>query len=168
MDNLNVSNDFSSDFDDFKSILKLKSNELYNICSKKIKSSDEKSKIYNTIQELRTLKSNFFSKYILQIYLIATKNLSKHLRIEELILEVETLLPFLLPEKRLIKLDSLKVQKEKDGFEFDYGIFFNYILSNKICGNHLIHSMLLPKKESNKFLKEFETKGELNLGTAII
>ena len=168
MDNLNVSNDFSSDFDVFKSILKLKSNELYDICSKKIKSSDEKSKIYDTIQELRTLKSNFFSKNILQIYLIATKNLSKHLRIEELILEVETLFPFLLPEKRLIKLDSLKVQKEKDGFEFDYGIFFNYILSNKTCGNHLIHSMLLPKKESNKFLKEFETKGELNLGTAII
>ena len=45
LDNLNVSNDFSSDFDDFQSILKLKSNELYNICSKKIKSSDEKSKI---------------------------------------------------------------------------------------------------------------------------
>ena len=51
MENLNVSNDFSSDFDVFKSILKLKSNELYNICSKKIKSSDEKSKIYDTIQE---------------------------------------------------------------------------------------------------------------------
>ena len=129
---------------------------------------NKKEEITKEIQEIRNLKSNFLSKYIYNIYQKVTENFSKYLRVEELILQVELQFPYLLPEKELIEFDKSKIQKDKIGFEFDYGIFFNSILSNEKCGNHLIHSMLLPKKQSIELLKKFRNEDKIDLGTALI
>ena len=168
MNNSNVENIFLSDLKLTQNVLKTKSSKLLNEYLLKKNSINEKEKITNEIQEIRNLKSNFLSQYIYNIYQKVTENFSKYLRVEELILQVELQFPYLLPEKELIEFDKSKIQKDKIGFEFDYGIFFNSILSNEKCGNHLIHSMLLPKKQSIEILKKFRNEDKIDLGTALI
>ena len=168
MNNSNVENIFLSDLKQTQNVLKTKSSKLLNEYLLKKNSINEKEKITNEIQEIRNLKSNFLSQYIYNIYQKVTEDFSKYLRVEELILQVELQFPYLLPEKELIEFDKSKIQKDKIGFEFDYGIFFNSILSNEKCGNHLIHSMLLPKKQSIELLKKFRNEDKIDLGTALI
>ena len=125
MNNSNVENIFLSDLKQTQNVLKTKSSKLLNEYLLKKNSINEKEKITNEIQEIRNLKSNFLSQYIYNIYQKVTENFSKYLRVEELILQVELQFPYLLPEKELIEFDKSKIQKDKIGFEFDYGIFFN-------------------------------------------
>ena len=134
MNNSNVENIFLSDLKLTQNVLKTKSSKLLNEYLLKKNSINEKEKITNEIQEIRNLKSNFLSQYIYNIYQKVTEDFSKYLRVEELILQVELQFPYLLPEKELIEFDKSKIQKDKIGFEFDYGIFFNSILSNEKCG----------------------------------
>ena len=124
MNNSNVENIFLSDLKLTQNVLKTKSSKLLNEYLLKKNSINEKEKITNEIQEIRNLKSNFLSQYIYNIYQKVTENFSKYLRVEELILQVELQFPYLLPEKKLIEFDKSKIQKDKIGFEFDYGIFF--------------------------------------------
>ena len=128
MNNSNVENIFLSDLKQTQNVLKTKSSKLLNEYLLKKNSINEKEKITNEIQEIRNLKSNFLSQYIYNIYQKVTEDFSKYLRVEELILQVELQFPYLLPEKELIEFDKSKIQKDKIGFEFDYGIFFNSIL----------------------------------------
>ena len=131
MNNSDVENIFLSDLKLTQNVLKTKSSKLLNEYLLKKNSINEKEKITNEIQEIRKLKSNFLSQYIYNIYQKVTEDFSKYLRVEELILQVELQFPYLLPEKELIEFDKSKIQKDKIGFEFDYGIFFNSILSNE-------------------------------------
>ena len=123
MNNSNVENIFLSDLKLTQNVLKTKSSKLLNEYLLKKNSINEKEKITNEIQEIRKLKSNFLSQYIYNIYQKVTEDFSKYLRVEELILQVELQFPYLLPEKELIEFDKSKIQKDKIGFEFDYGIF---------------------------------------------
>ena len=123
MNNSDVENIFLSDLKLTQNVLKTKSSKLLNEYLLKKNSINEKEKITNEIQEIRNLKSNFLSQYIYNIYQKVTEDFSKYLRVEELILQVELQFPYLLPEKELIEFDKSKIQKDKIGFEFDYGIF---------------------------------------------
>ena len=68
MNNSDVENNFLSDLKLTQNVLKTKSSKLLNEYLLKQNSINEKEKIANEIRVIRNLKSNFFSKYIYNIY----------------------------------------------------------------------------------------------------
>jgi (3,5-dihydroxyphenyl)acetyl-CoA 1,2-dioxygenase len=56
--------------------------------------------------------------------------------------------------------------REKQGLERQQGAFLAGILADPVAGAHLCHAMLLPHPQSKEKLKEYDAKGEIDLGGA--
>ena len=71
-----------------------------------------------------------------------------------------------LPPLAAMEEEARRPLKEKQGLERKQGEFLADILADPLCGTHLCHAMLLPHPDSQSKLKEFQAKGEIDLGGA--
>tara|TARA_Y100001934_G_C12343643_1_gene771579 strand:- start:781 stop:1683 length:903 start_codon:yes stop_codon:yes gene_type:complete len=115
---------------------------------------NENKKDIRSIVELT--KKIFLDKYSSNIYNIITNNRNKFIKIDELVTSANNVIPHLTPTKEEIEIENKKFLKDKDGLETDQGLFLSAILSNKIEGNHLCHSMLMPTDLALEKKEEFE------------
>ena len=73
-----------------------------------------------------------------------------------------------MPYARRCGTGVVHVQAEKDGHEIDQGLFFNQVLSNRECGFHLCHAMLLPRAEALENLDRLSREGRVDLDHASV
>jgi len=71
-----------------------------------------------------------------------------------------------LPPLSAMEEEAGRPLKEKQGLERRQGEFLAEVLADPVCGTHLCHAMLLPHPDSQSRLKEFQAKGEIDLGGA--
>src|SRR5258708_16253294 len=73
--------------------------------------------------------------------------------------------PELLPGEKELKAEAGLAQRDKRGLEKKQGAFLARVLADRRAGTHLCHAMLLPREDSRGRLTEYESKGEIDLGT---
>src|ERR687889_712833 len=73
-----------------------------------------------------------------------------------------------LPSASDLAAEARQALKDKKGLEKAQGQFLAEILSNPVAGTHLCHAMLLPREDARLRLKEYQDKGELDLGAVHI
>ncbi len=133
------------------------------------RNSDARKQVAAILREAQSARELFFARHATEMYATLTAQLSKPLRVAELVYGAAEKFPGLLPSRRQIEQErALKRQFAKEGREIDQGLFVAYILADEKCGNHLIHAMLRPKREAEEKLEEFRRTGFVDLGTATV
>jgi thioesterase DpgC len=98
------------------------------------------------------------------VYEELTARRTRFLRVEELCrLAAEK---GALPPLSAMEAEAKRPLKDKQGLERQQGEFLAGILADPVCGTHLCHAMLLPHPDSRGKLKEYQSKGEIDLGGA--
>jgi thioesterase DpgC len=113
----------------------------------------------------RDLRERFLALHVEELYGKLTRSGSKFLRVEELMPEAATLVPGLTPGTEAMAAERALPLKDKDGIEIDHGILLSHVLAHQVCGRHLCHAMLLPRREALELLPRLDREGSIDLGT---
>src|SRR5258706_10304472 len=116
----------------------------------------------------REARTRFLSAHAGAVYDRLTRSRTRFVRVEQLIYDAAVLVPGLTPTQAQVDAESALMQRDKEGYEVDQGIFVSRVLADARSGTHLCHAMLLPRTEAVERLSEFQKKGRLDLGAAEI
>jgi (3,5-dihydroxyphenyl)acetyl-CoA 1,2-dioxygenase len=117
---------------------------------------------------LREARTRFMRTYAPLLYEQLTSDLSTFVRVEELVYLAAERVPGLVPTREQVQADRAHLQKDKEGFEVDQGIFLSHVLSHPASGAHLVHAMLRPRADSLERLAEFRANQRLDLGSTTV
>jgi thioesterase DpgC len=112
----------------------------------------------------RASRERFLAKHTDALYDELTHWRSQFVRLEDLVYAAADAVPGLTPTRAEVAAEAELLQRDKDGVEIDQGIFLAHVLASETAGRHLCHAMLLPRPEAAERLKEFDTKGSIDLG----
>jgi thioesterase DpgC len=98
------------------------------------------------------------------IYREVTDDLTRQLRVAEVVYEVAERYPSLLPSRDDIDEERSHLQKDKRGLEIEQGIFLAHLLADPIAGAHLVHAMSQPRRDAVERLPELQRAGCVDLG----
>ncbi|TMH70875.1 MAG: enoyl-CoA hydratase/isomerase family protein [Betaproteobacteria bacterium] len=101
-----------------------------------------------------------------QIYEQLTAGCSVFLRADELCRRAAAAFPDLLPGEAALAAEAARLQRDKQGLEIAQGVFLSGVLADPVAGSHLCHAMLLPLPAAGERLREYQSRGELDLGGA--
>jgi len=116
----------------------------------------------------REQREHFLAAHCETLYDDLTKQRSRFVRLEDLVLAAAVALPGLVPSAAQIAAQADQLQGEKDGIEIDQGIFLAHILACEDAGRHLCHAMLLPRPETAEYLKKLEAADAVDLGKVTV
>jgi len=116
----------------------------------------------------RAARSRFLARHCDKVYDALTRDRSRFVRVEHLVVEAAQVIPGLVPEAREIAAEDGLLQKDKDGLEIDQGLFVAAVLRGERSGRHLCQAMLLPRPEAEALLPRFERDGAIELAGASV
>jgi (3,5-dihydroxyphenyl)acetyl-CoA 1,2-dioxygenase len=114
----------------------------------------------------RGTRETFLAAHVDEVYGLLTEGVSIFRRLDDLVYAASELVPGLVPTREEVDVEAQCLQKDKDGVEIDQGLFLAHVLSRPRIGEHLCHSMLLPRPEAADLVAEFAARGFLDLGAA--
>jgi len=117
-------------------------------------------------QQAREARERFLRQHADAIYAELTRDLTRFLRVEELVFAAAAAVPGLTPTRQQLAAEAGLLQRDKDGLEIDQGIFVSHVLGHEKTGRHLCHAMLLPRSEADALLVQLGASGRLDLGGA--
>jgi len=132
------------------------------------RSASEQARAEAILAEARASRGDFMRRHARAVYDALTKKRTEYVRVDELCARAAKAFPGLVPDAKALARDTGLLQKNKDGAEIDQGIFLSHVLTDRDCGLHLCHAMLLPHPKTRSFLSEFSSKGNLTLPGATV
>jgi thioesterase DpgC len=98
------------------------------------------------------------------IYREVTDDLTRSLRVAEVVYAAAERYPSLLPSRADIDEERSHLQKDKRGREIEQGIFLAHLLADPVAGAHLVHAMSQPRPDAVELLPELQRTGWVDLG----
>ncbi|HEX8969825.1 MAG TPA: enoyl-CoA hydratase/isomerase family protein [Chloroflexota bacterium] len=129
-----------------------------------VRSDSEQAAAEAINQRLREARIAFLRRHAGRLYADLTQDLRSYVRVEHLVYRAAEVVPGLTPSRARVLADRARLQKDKEGYEVDQGLFLSYVLSDPAAGTHLVHAMLRPRQESLDALDEFKARGRLDIG----
>src|SRR2546423_6047685 len=83
---------------------------------------------------LRATRVAFLRRHASRLYSNLTDDLTQFVRIEDLVYRAASAVPGLVPTRERVLTDRQHMQKDKEGYEVDQGLFLSQVLSNPTCG----------------------------------
>ena len=120
------------------------------------------------LAEGKALRERFLADHAAHLYRLLTADLTRFVRIEQLVADAAMLVPGLVPTAAAVAAEGGRRQADKDGVEIDQGLLLSYILADPVCGRHLCHAMRLPRPESEALLAQLQRDGAVDLPTASV
>jgi thioesterase DpgC len=112
----------------------------------------------------REQRERFLRAHVDMLYNELTRNLSRFIRLEDLVFAAADIVSGLTPTPAQVAAEAQLLQSEKDGVEIDQGIFLAHVLASETAGRHLCHAMLLPRPETADYLKKLDAEGGVDFG----
>jgi (3,5-dihydroxyphenyl)acetyl-CoA 1,2-dioxygenase len=116
----------------------------------------------------RAAREAFLGAHVEAVYRRLTADFTRFKRVEELVDDVMAAVPGLVPDRAQLARDNALLQKDKDGFEIDQGLFVSRLLGDQQCGMHLCHAMLLPRAEAAEHSRRFRQSGKIEFAGATL
>jgi enoyl-CoA hydratase/carnithine racemase len=120
------------------------------------------------VAALREERERFLRAHAERLYAKLTDDLSRPLRLEELLEAAAERFPGLTPSRAVLAAEAGRLQGEKDGAEIAQGQLLAHVLSSRRAGAHLVWAMLRPTSAALERLEEFRATGEVDLGTVLV
>lgn len=111
----------------------------------------------------RKARARFLAAHVGQVYALLTHNLSRFVRVQQLVYDAAELCPGLTPSRDQVAAEDMLLQRDKEGHEIDQGGFLSHVLGHESSGRHLCHAMLLPRVDVSEQLARFATDGRLEI-----
>src|SRR5437868_5346215 len=111
----------------------------------------------------RAARVRFLRRHLDAMYDTLIARRSRFLRVEELVLRAADLVPGLVPSAVQLATENACLQRDKQGYEIDQGLFLAAVLENPPAGRHLCQAMLLARPEAQELLPRFERDGVIEL-----
>jgi (3,5-dihydroxyphenyl)acetyl-CoA 1,2-dioxygenase len=116
----------------------------------------------------RVLRRRFMSMHRGWLYRVLTKDFTVRKGLRELVFDAAECCPGLVPTPEQMARERARLQRDKEGYEIDQGIFFHALFRSPEIGRHLVESMLRPTPRSLELLEPFRSDGRLDLGSVLI
>ena len=110
----------------------------------------------------------FMARHARGVYEALTEGFEREIRVEDLVFAAAERFPGLVPTAAAIRGERELPQSRKEGAELDQGIFLAHVLADRVCGSHLVHAMLRPRREAMERLPELRRSGRVDLGLAFL
>jgi thioesterase DpgC len=136
--------------------------------AKPARTAAEQATATRTLAEGRALRRAFLDTHAATLYRALTDDLTRFLRLGELVTAAAAAVPGLVPEAADLARENAHRQADKDGLEIDHGLLLAHVLADPVCGRHLCHAMLLPRPESHALLGQLQRDGHVELPTASV
>jgi (3,5-dihydroxyphenyl)acetyl-CoA 1,2-dioxygenase len=112
----------------------------------------------------RSARDRFLHDHVEAVYDRLTDELTRFVRVEELVQRAAEAYPGLVPTRAELAAEAGLRLKDKQGLEIDQSLLLAHILANPECGTHLCHAMLLPRPETAAALAVLDAQGFVDLG----
>src|SRR6516162_4467531 len=116
----------------------------------------------------RAARAKFLDVHVETLYRRLTADFAKFKRIDDLVSDTAGAVPGLVPDDKQLSRDNALLQKDKDGFEIDQGVFLSRVLGHQRCGMHLCHAMLLPRAETAELSRRFRLSEKIEFPGATL
>ena len=116
----------------------------------------------------RAIRGLFMDTHAEGVYHEITDNVTRYLRLPELVEAAADAFPGLVPTADQMAAERARPQARKEGREIDQGIFLRGVLRSPLAGPHLLNAMLRPTPRALRLLPEFSRAGVADLGSVRI
>ncbi|MFC4496465.1 enoyl-CoA hydratase/isomerase family protein [Streptomyces ovatisporus] len=116
----------------------------------------------------RTAREEFLAQHVSEVYADLTDGLRRPLRVAELLTSAAVRYPGLVPGDAELAMDRGLVQRDKEGWELDQGIFVARVLDDPVSGRHLVHAMTRPREKALDLLDQFRQQDTVDLGPVAV
>ncbi|HXW46802.1 MAG TPA: enoyl-CoA hydratase/isomerase family protein, partial [Streptosporangiaceae bacterium] len=113
---------------------------------------------------LDAARESFLREHAAALYRALTGNLSRSLRLEEILVEAAAHVPGLVPTASEMAAERARKLPDKEGIEFAHGLLFGHLLAAPEAGRHLLQAMLRPTAEAQERLGELAASDCVDLG----
>jgi len=150
-------NNFETDTKIFSEFWKSCNEYISNFPLKSKRNEKEKYATSTTKSFCDITRKIFLRKYSSYIYNKLTNNMSKFIDLDDLVYNINALVPHITPTQKEINIENTKVLKEKEGIEINQALVVSAVLQLETEGTHLCQSLMLPsqlaKDAENEFIK---------------
>jgi (3,5-dihydroxyphenyl)acetyl-CoA 1,2-dioxygenase len=120
------------------------------------------------VETARRARTSFLRAHVEAVYDRLTDGLSRHVRVEHLVLAAAEVVPGLVPTASELAAEDGRLQRDRSGVEIDQGLFLSAVLGDQRTGTHLCHAMLLARAESPDLAERFQRTGVVELAGASV
>jgi len=159
-----IATDFATDRRLFGEFWRLSAEIIARLPPKPQRSADQAKAAAFVHERARNARRRFLDAHVREVYAGLTHNLSRFVRVEELVYAAAELCPGLTPTRDEVANEETLLQRDKDGHEIDQGLFLSHALGHEEAGRHLCHAMLLPRAYVSEQLAKLAADGKLDLG----
>ena len=163
-----LSGDFRADAEKFSQRWKQGDELLARLPGKSKRSQAQAAAAAAIMERDRAARAAFLDAHVEAIYRRLTADFTKFKRVEALVGDAAALVPGLVPDQNQLSRDNGLLQKDKDGFEIDQGLFLSRVLADPQCGMHLCHAMLLPRPEAGEYSRRFQESAKIEFAGATL
>jgi len=117
---------------------------------------------------LNAARASFLRGHAEEVYSALTGNLTRAVRVEELLYDAAERFPGLVPTRATVDAELQRKLADKEGVEIAQGLLVSHVLASRRCGLHLVHAMLRPTPEALERLEDFRSSGVADLGPAMV
>ncbi len=167
-DDATLSGDFAADAEKFSQRWNKGAELLAGLPAKPKRSPAQGAAAAAIMERDRAARTTFLDAHVAAIYRRLTADFTKFKRVESLVSDAAALVPGLVPDRHNLSRDDGLLQKDKDGFEIDQGLFLSRVLADQQCGMHLCHAMLLPRPEALEYSHRFQQSGRIEFAGATL
>ena len=141
-----MTGDFDADARDSSAFWRRSTALLRRLPLKPRRSGAEQAAADALLSDARASRESFLAAHVEQAYDLLTERGSIFRRLDDLVYAASKLVPGLVPTREEVAAEAAHPQRDKDGVEIDQGLFLAHVLSRPRIGEHLCHSMLLPRR----------------------
>ncbi|MGX1914097.1 (3,5-dihydroxyphenyl)acetyl-CoA 1,2-dioxygenase DpgC [Streptomyces phaeochromogenes] len=116
----------------------------------------------------RRTRRAFLARHAETVYGLLTEELTRPVRLPELVYEAAERFPGLVPTREQMDAERVLVQARREGREIDQGLFCGAVLRSPVAGRHLVETMLRPTPRALVLLDAFRTGGRAELETVLV
>lgn len=116
----------------------------------------------------RALRRRFLACHAEGLYRRLTDDFTIRIGLRDLVFAAAELCPGLVPTREQIARERSGLQRDKEGYEIDQGIFFHGLLRWQQVGTHLMETALQPTPRALELIGSFRSRGRLDLGSVLI
>ena len=159
---------FDADREAFSTYWRRADEALARLPGKPKRDAGEARDVAAILEAARGARVAFLDAHVDTVYRKLTGDLSRYVRLENLIFDAAGLAPGLVPSREALAREAALKQADKDGIELDQGLFVARLMRHEALAQHLCHAMMLPLADSRERLAAFERTGKADLGKATI
>ena len=163
-----LQSDFETDNHSFSKYFKAINATMGKLPKRDLRNTSEAEAFYILLSDIRKLREEFLTRHVSELYSRLTMNQTRFLKVEDLVYEAAKIVHGLTPSRSEVEADSLLAKTDKEGTEYDQGIFLSHVLANESAGLHLCQAMLLPRPDSMEKKAYLEKHSHMDLGLASV